>query len=185
MELESKDELTTLLQGKGINSWPSLLDYIRQLPYGRTSNRKDLGLVLVEEKGTCSSKHALLKKIADLNNIPKVNLVLGMYKMMSENTPGIGKIIEQEGLPYIPEAHCYLKIAGIRYDFTTPNSSLGRIERDLLEEQEIEPNQIITYKVNYHKRYLESWLQKKEINKDLEEIWNIRESCIRKLSDTT
>ncbi|MGB1018788.1 MAG: hypothetical protein ACPGVH_06945, partial [Chitinophagales bacterium] len=70
--LTSEDEITKLVKSNGICSWDELTEYIRNLPYGRNENRTDLGLVLSEKKGTCSSKHALLKSIADSNNISNV-----------------------------------------------------------------------------------------------------------------
>jgi len=70
--LNSDDQLTKLIKSKGINSWNILTEYIASLPYGRTSNRANFKLVISEKKGSCSSKHALLKKIADLNGIPNI-----------------------------------------------------------------------------------------------------------------
>ena len=46
-----------------------LIDKIKNLPYGRNANRYDFTLVLSENKGTCSSKHAFLKDFADKNEI--------------------------------------------------------------------------------------------------------------------
>ncbi len=66
MKLNSKDKLTLLIKGKNIFTWNELTHFIRHLPYGRNSNRTDLSLVIKEQKGTCSSKHALLKEIANL-----------------------------------------------------------------------------------------------------------------------
>jgi hypothetical protein len=54
----SKDNLTLQLKNLGINNWNELTKYIQNLPYGRNANRKDLSLILTEQKGTCSSKHA-------------------------------------------------------------------------------------------------------------------------------
>jgi len=56
--LKSNGLLTLQLRSKSINNWNEFLSYIRNLPYGRTSNRTDLGTVIKENKGTCSSKHA-------------------------------------------------------------------------------------------------------------------------------
>jgi hypothetical protein len=38
---------------------------IKQLLHGLNSNRTEFGLVIIERKGSCSSKHALLKQVAD------------------------------------------------------------------------------------------------------------------------
>ena len=72
--LTSKDKLTQLAKNKGINTWNELTTYVKSLPYGRNNNRFEFGLVFSEGKGTCSSKHALLKKIADLMGVEATTL---------------------------------------------------------------------------------------------------------------
>lgn len=180
--LTSSDELTTLITNKNIFTWSALTNYIKQLPYGRNKNRTDLSLVIIENKGSCSSKHALLKQIADLNNIPNVSLILGIYKMSSFNTPKIKNTLTKNFLDYIPEAHCYLKIGDERVDFTTITSSFLTIKKDVIQEEEITPDQVSTYKVSYHKQFLKQWLSKKHINFSFDELWEIREQCIHNLS---
>jgi hypothetical protein len=39
----------------------ALIEKVKNIPYGRNSNRTDFSLVISENKGTCSSKHAFLK----------------------------------------------------------------------------------------------------------------------------
>lgn len=180
----SKDELTELAKSSGINSWMHLTEFIKNLPYGRNKNRTDLGLVLSEKKGSCSSKHALLKKIADLNNIPNVKLILGIYKMNVFNTPKIGNELSKNSIEYIPEAHCYLKINDEPVDFTNVNSEFGKLKKDIIKEIEIEPNQVSAFKVDYHKNYLKSWLLGTKSEFEFEEIWKIRENCIKNLAQT-
>jgi len=108
-KLVSKDGLTKLTNSIGIRTWNQLTKHIKNLPYGRNQNRTDFGLVLYEQKGTCSSKHALLKSIADLNNVPNIELIIGIYRMTESNTPRIGTELTKNAIEYIPEAHCYLK----------------------------------------------------------------------------
>ncbi len=180
--LKSKDVLSELARSKGIDSWGQLTQWIRKLPYGRNKNRSDLALVLFEEKGSCSSKHALLKKLADLNGIPNVKLILGIYKMSSLNTPSIGTALTKNGLNFIPEAHCYLKIDQSRFDYTSPSSSFNRIEMDILQETEIEPDQVAVFKVNFHKAFLKKWIIETKLGFDFDELWEIRENCIRNLA---
>ena len=183
-KLNANDELTELLKAIGISDWHQLIAYIQQLPYGRTSNRTDLSLVIKEQKGTCSSKHALLKKVADLNGIEGIKLVIGIYKMSEINTPGIGKELSNNGLTYIPEAHCYLKVNGVQTDYTATDASFQKIQGDILEELTINPDQITTFKVDYHKKYIKSWLKLNQNQRSFEELWQIRENCIRNLSVT-
>ncbi len=180
--LNSSDSLTSLLKNKGIRSWNELTIFIESLPYGRNLNRSDFELVLKEMKGTCSSKHALLKRIADINAIPDVQLVLGMYRMNGLNTPRIGSVLTENLLEYIPEAHCYLKINNRRYDLTSKESQIERIENDIIEEKIIRPEQVVEFKVEYHKEFLKSWIKKNKFNFDFDHIWRVRERCIEELS---
>jgi len=181
--LMDKSPLSLLVYGKGIKDWKGLLEYVQNLPYGRNENREDLSLLLKEGKGTCSSKHAFLKRIADLNKISNVKLVLGIYKMNAKNTPGIGNEIEKSGLKYIPEAHCYLTIEGMRVDVTSASSSFEKVESVLLQEMEIEPEQIVNYKVEIHKEYLSKWILEQKLEMTFDELWFIRENCILNLSN--
>lgn len=183
INLNRKNKYTDLLLKRNIKNWSSLLNYVRHLPYGRTQNTKSVISVLKEEKGTCSSKHALLKKIAQDYQLNHVKLILGLYRMTSINTPGIGDAIKDAGLDYLPEAHCYLNVFGKRIDLTNRNSSIGRIEDDLIKEIEIEPDQIGPYKVDLHKAFLTHWIEQNNIDLTLTQIWTIRETCIKNLSN--
>jgi len=182
MNLTNQDPLTQKVQEKGMTTWNALTKYIRKVPYGRTANRTDFSLILSENKGTCSSKHALLKQIADLNKIPNINLIIGLYKMSQENTPKIGTALTDNGLTYMIEAHCYLQIDGIRTDLTSENASFQKIENDIVEEQIIQPNQVGEFKVQYHQDYLKKWIKTENLPFTFTEIWNIREKCIQNLS---
>ena len=182
--LTANDELTKKLRTIGIKNWSELIEYIQELPYGRTSNRTDLSLVISEQKGTCSSKHALLKQVADLNDIKGIQLVIGIYKMSEANTPGIGTHLSDNGLSYIPEAHCYIKIDNSKLDLTNEDSTLTNIESEILEETEILPIQVGTYKIKYHQDYIRHWLAKNNLSHTFEEVWKIRELCIKNLSNS-
>lgn len=181
-QLISNDTLTLLIRDHGIHEWEDLMLYIRQMPYGRNSSRTDLELVIKEQKGTCSSKHALAKKIADLNEIADVKLILGIYQMTQSNTIGIGNHLSDNGLRYLPEAHSYLKINGKRIDLTNQDSDISRIVPDIIEEHEITPSQVGEYKVVFHQRFIQNWIKTQRIAKDFNTIWSIRERCIQELS---
>ncbi len=160
-----------------------LIEKVKHIPYGRNSNRYDFTLVISENKGTCSSKHAFLKDFANKNNIPNIKLYIGIFKMNEENTSKIFPLLSENQINYIPEAHCYLKVDGIPLDITTSESFYAKIKNDILEEIEIEPIQVAKYKVNYHKEFLKKWIIETNQNKTFNEIWTIRENCIKKLSE--
>jgi hypothetical protein len=159
-----------------------LIDKVKNLPYGRNANRYDFSLVISENKGTCSSKHAFLKDFADKNEIENVKLYIGIFKMSEANTPKLGDLLLKNNIEYIPEAHCYLKINQIPVDVTTSDSFYDNIKQDIMEEIEIIPNQVSDFKVEYHKAFLKKWIKETNQNNTFEEIWKIREQCIEKLS---
>lgn len=181
MNLTSQDPITQLAFSKGMTTWFALVDGIQTLPYGRNSLRTDLSLVLKEGRGTCSSKHALLKQLADLNDIPNVELVLAMYKMNDRNTPGIELGTLTSDLNYIPEAHCFLRVDGKGIDITTSKSSLDRIAVDIINETVIQPEQVGQYKIELHQQFLKDWIEDENISLKFEEVWRIREKCIGNL----
>lgn len=182
-KLTSNDELTASIKNSGIATWNELIEFVKNLPYGRNANRTNLALVITEKKGSCSSKHALLKRVADLNEIENVKLILGIYRMNKQNTPNIGTVLSDSKIDFIPEAHCYLKINDERIDVTFSNSNILKIEADIIEEQEIEPEQVSEYKVQYHKTFLKRWISENQTDKGFDEIWKVREKCINNLSE--
>ncbi|MFK7809585.1 MAG: hypothetical protein AB8F74_17405 [Saprospiraceae bacterium] len=166
----------------GLSSFDDLLRVVQQLPYGRNENRSDPELVWTERQGTCSSKHAFLKKIADEQGFTKVKLILAIFKMNGKNTPGVEKILDESTLDYIPEAHCYISLEGKRIDVTFPTSEIKKLMPDVIEEQFIEWPDVATRKVEIHKTFIKKWLSENPQDKTFEEVWAIREACIKTLS---
>ena len=158
--------------------------FVKELAYGRNADINNLASVFADNCGTCSTKHALIKRLADENNFETVKLIVGLFRMNKINTPEISATLLQNNLEFIPEAHCYLKIEELILDLTKINSKPTDFLDDLIEEIEISPEQITEYKVNYHKNYLVTWLDNnKQINLSLNDIWKIREQCIQDLAN--
>ncbi len=182
--IHSNDLISTKFFELGITYFHEACDYIRLLPYGRNENKTNLEMVFSEQKGTCSTKHALLKQLALENYINDIRLVLGIFKMNANNTPIIADRLQENNLSYLPEAHTYLKFRDEYFDFTRNNSSPNDFVHDLLFEVEISPEEIGEQKIEIHRNYLNNWLSEKEIaNLSLEQVWNIRENCIQDLSN--
>lgn len=180
--LDPKYPLGEQLMISGLVNFHETIAYIRDLPYGRNQERTNPMLVLTEKKGTCSTKHACLKQIADDHGYPDIELVIGIYLMNEQNTPGIGEILNRTPFSFIPEAHCYLRFKGKRYDYTGIGGNFCQIEAALVKEESIHPGQIGEYKVETHKRFIKKWLAGRDSSCELEEVWAIREACILKLS---
>lgn len=171
-----------LLRNKSIHSFEALMQFVKALPYGRNSNRENFGLVIQEAKGTCSSKHAYLKSVAEENKFSDVKLILGIFKMSGSNIPEIKSVLAQYSLPYIPEAHCYLKVNDKRIDCTNLSFDINDHLEDILIEKEISPSDVNDFKIQFHQDFIQSHITKMNWDITLEKLWEIREQCIQVLS---
>jgi hypothetical protein len=158
--------------------------FVSRLPYGRNTIIHRPLAVLQEGRGTCSTKHALLRRLAIEQSL-NVVLVLGIYEMHERNTPGVGSVLERHGLETLPEAHCYLRFRESRVDVTRPIDAdpPERITR-FLHEEDITPEQIGDHKTAVHRQFLRRWMTESgnARRRDLDEVWRIREECIAALS---
>ena len=112
------------------------------------------------------------------------SVLFGIFKRNSSNTKEIEQTLKTHNLEYLPEAHNYLKYKNEIYDFTKKHSKPSDFVNELLEEIEIKPEQITSFKVDYHKEYLKKWLTENgKIKFTLNEIWKIREKCIENLTE--
>lgn len=167
----------------GIHTFQAAMQFVAALPYGRNQDKENLCSIFTEGCGTCSTKHALLWQLAHENNFRGLRLMVGMFRMNGHNTPAVANTLRQYLLPYMPEAHCYLRFEGRIIDCTSARGGILNFEAELLEEEEIQSGQIGDYKVRYHKAYLEEWLNRHpEVHLSPDELWAVREQCIRNLS---
>lgn len=173
-------EITRAFTAIGIHDFRAAAAYVAQLPYGRNRSREAALAVLQEHRGTCSTKHALLRRLAIEQQV-NAKLMLGIYAMNGRNTLGVGKVLKQYRIAYIPEAHCYLSCGMKRIDVTY--NSRERVLQ-ILGEEEIAPEQIGTYKIELHRRFLADWAKDVPAGHayEIEELWRIREECIAALA---
>jgi hypothetical protein len=170
--------ISDTLRQMGCNSYRSIARYLSELPYGRNSDRADFRLVLSEQRGTCSTKHALLAAVATEQSL-RVSLVVGIYDMTEANTPGVGSVLNAHRLNSLPEAHCYLVYAGNRVDVTRSGVSSGSPITSFQREWEITPIQIGSHKRALHQEYLREWiLKRRDISMSFDDLWHVREACI-------
>ena len=182
-EILSDSLISTSFKHLGILSFQEAAQYICNLPYKRNVFKDNVLCVFDDGGGTCSTKHALLKTLAIENNKNDLKLFVGIFRMNSFNTPMISSCLENYHLSYIPEAHCYLKYNHEILDFTGVSFLEKKFIVDLLDEFEIASHQISDYKVSRHQNFLSNWLNEhREISYSMEEIWKIREECIKLLS---
>ena len=166
----------------GIVDFKSAVEYVQLLPYKRNKVKENHLCIFDDLGGTCSTKHALLKNLADENNVDEVKLILGIFNMNKENTPKIYPILKKYNLTHIPEAHNYLKYKNVIFDYTRKNFSAENFIKDWVEEIEIEASQITDFKIKYHQNFLRNYLaQQSSIPYSLRDFWQIREECIATL----
>jgi len=182
-KINSDKEISQLFLKNNCSDFHSASEFIRNLPYRRNLNKDNLATVFTDNCGTCSTKHAVLQKLAEENYQTDFKLILGIFKMNGNNTPQIKSVLETYNIDYIPEAHNYLKFKNEVLDFTKKNSSENDFINNLLEETEIQSHQINQFKIEFHKNYLEKWLDENpKIPYTLDELWKIRELCIQAMS---
>lgn len=167
---------------KGIRTFYDAIRAIHNLPYGRLKNPLELGSVITEGQGTCSTKHATLKALTDEHAIYGLQLELIIYAMDNTNTPGIGNVLEKYDLPYILEAHTVLAYDDEMYDYTFAGTYSMKWRDAVLMQTTIDTDQIQDYKEDYHKSVLQDWIERDKLAYSLDEIWKIREECIQELS---
>lgn len=166
---------------RGIHTFYDAIEVVNSPPYGRTKNKERLEQVIIEGRGTCSTKHAVLKALAEEHALYGLKLSLAIYAMDEINTPGVGTILKNYDLPYIFEAHVYLTYNDKVYDYTFPNSQKKLWQNSVIVEVTIDTDQIGIYKQKFHKSVLAEWTQRERLNYSAEELWDIREKCIHHL----
>lgn len=176
--------ITTAFLRYGVLDYKAAARYVSQLPYGRNGEVAVTTAVLHEGCGTCSTKHALLRRLAAEQGLDIV-LVLGIYEMNQQNTPAVGPVLERYGLSSLPEAHCYLRVDENRVDVTHDRKK-GQSTPMLVfrHEEDIAPEQIGDYKIELHRRFMSRWMAETDagVGRSLDEVCRIREECIRVLS---
>ena len=178
--ITEKGIYSDLFREKGIHQFSEACAFVQALPYGRNSKRDDFRLILTEGKGACSGKHALLAHLALEQGHPEVEIIAGIFLMNGETHPVLSEFFRDKPYTAIPECHCYLRYNGERYDYTAPGNGMERIAPKIVREQRIDPHQVVEWKPNMHKHYMESWLKRKpDLAISFDELWNDREACIQ------
>jgi hypothetical protein len=180
---QGSGEITNAFLRLGIGDLRQAARHVQMLPYGRNLHPNNPLAVLEEQLGTCSTKHALICRLANEQPV-ETTLTVGIYEMSERNTPGVGAVLQRYGLPSLPEAHCYIRLGSRRIDLTgIPAGPDTEPITHFLFETEIEPEQILDHKAAIHKHFLESWCHHDRLQQHTpQELWSIREECIAALS---
>jgi len=170
--------ISETLLDMGFDSFHQICEWVWHLPYGRNRDNHHYMSVVYEQKGTCSTKHALLKALADELGI-ELQLTIGIYAMTEANTPGVGKVLEQYQCDEILEAHCYLSYQGQRVDLTRFAMTADEPIATFFIEKNITADEITTVKQAFHY----SFIQNRFGSQQAKTMWTITERCIHALSE--
>src|SRR5579871_3387862 len=172
--------LSRLARALGLQRFSDLAEYVRLLPYGRVAGQRPAHAVLLEQRGTCSSKHALLATVSREAGRHDIDLMLGIFEMHERNTPGVGAVLLRYNLPCIPEAHCYLRVADRRLDYTGLPGGLESPFQSLLMEEPVDPTLVNLIKSQRHREFVQKWSTDRGLDPD--RVWLAREECIAALA---
>ena len=123
----------------GIKSFKQACEYVHNIEYGYNSNYDDKLIFFKENKGTCTSKHAVIAGLAEELNIPLYKYI-GIYKLTEEISTGTNEILKKYEIPYIPMVHCFLVYGDSRFDLTEGNYNGKNTTIDeLIYEDKVDP----------------------------------------------
>lgn len=106
----------------GITSFKQACYYVHNLEYGFNSDYADKMILFKEQKGTCTTKHAVIAGLAEELHIP-VHKHVGIYKFTEDISIGATAILKKYGVPYVPMIHCFLVYHQYEFDLTEGNNN--------------------------------------------------------------
>lgn len=131
----------------GIKTFKKACNYVHNIEYGYNTNYDDKLILFKENKGTCTTKHAIIAGLAEELNIPLYKNV-GLYKFTEEISSGANDILKKYKIPYIPMVHCFLVYNTFRFDLTKGNNTGKKVSiEEFIPTEKIEP--FITKKEEY------------------------------------
>lgn len=103
-----------------IPTFTAACKYVHQLPYGYNIDRDAPMGLFKENKGTCTTKHAVIATLALEQDYP-IHKNIGIYAMTEVLVSGTDTILDKFALPYLPMVHCFLVYKTFRVDLTEGN----------------------------------------------------------------
>ncbi len=173
--------------GLGINRFIEACRYVHELPYGYNTNRDDLMILFKENRGTCTTKHAVIATLAEELKIP-IEKNVGVYAMTEKIVSGTNEILMKYNLPYVPMVHCFLVYGNHRIDLSEGNNNGKNCPiDDFLYTARVEPN--ISAKDEYllYRKALKNHILTREEMRgvDIAQILHAREEGLKLLKRNT
>ncbi len=121
-ELIPVGELSKKFLDLGIKTFKHACNYVHNVDYGYNTKYEDKMIFFKENKGSCTSKHAVIAGLAQELKIPLYKHVC-VYKFTEEITTGVNEILNKYNIPYVPMTHCFLVYDKYKFDLSEGNNN--------------------------------------------------------------
>ena len=139
VKIKPEGKLSRKFLELGITNFKEACEHIHNIKYGYNSNYDDDMILFKENKGTCTTKHAVIAGLARELGIP-VHKYVGIYKFTEEVSDGVNKILEKYKIPYIPMVHCFLIYDNHHIDLTVGNNNGKKtVIKDFIHVEKVDP----------------------------------------------
>lgn len=169
----------------GISNFKKACEYVHNLKYGYNSDYDNKYILFKENKGTCTTKHAVISGLAEELNIPLFKHV-GIYRFTEEISKDANIILANYKLPHVPMVHCFLVYKQYRFDLTEGNNNGKKTSiEEFIHTEKVDPfisrkDEYILYKNVIKEKVLTS----KEMEGISEKtILKAREECVNLLKN--
>ncbi len=182
--LRAPGPVSEAFHSRAIETFSAACSHVAGCAYRRVSQPDNPLAVLEESCGTCSSKHVILKQLADEQGQgASVRLMLGIFFWGVSFSPKLESVLADSGFTELPEVHCYLRIDGAIVDLTSATWGRPRFVDTLAHEMELFSTDSATArKRETHREWMAAWLEQEHPDADFEDTWALREACIHSLS---
>ena len=138
---------------RGASTVHQAAEFVNRLPYGNNRSSENAMILFADGFGTCLTKHGIVARLAEELGIP-IHRSEGFYRLTDEIVTGVGEILAEYGLPFIPRTHCFLSSENIYVDLTDGNCTgkNGLIET-YLEISRLNPEQTQAESDDMYRRY--------------------------------
>jgi len=139
VEIKPVGEISRKFIDLGIKSYREACDYVHNLEYGYNTDYDDKMVLFKENKGTCTTKHAVIAGLAEELELPLYKHV-GIYKFTEEISTGTNEILKKYNIPYVPMTHCFLVYKDFQFDLTEGNCNGKKTNiNTFIHEEQVDP----------------------------------------------
>ena len=119
--LSQSGPITCCFTAQGINRFHDACRLVQGMPYG-DNTIESADALFVDGQGTCISKHRAIAVCAAEQGY-EIYQVYGIYPLDEMIVEGVGTILANHGVPFVPAGHCFLAWRDVRVDLTEGNNN--------------------------------------------------------------